>query len=82
MNFNEFFSSVDNLVKEWQPDDPQAGATPRTALRRIFDDIREQAVHDLAVAVEQRQRACAKLHKHYVEGGESNESRYRRSKHE
>ena len=69
MKFAEFFDSVNNLVKEWQPADEQAGATPRNALRRIYDDIREQAVYDLAVAVEQRNRALTQLHKQYVKGG-------------
>jgi len=57
MKFDEFFSSVDNLVREWAPDDPQAGATPRAALQRIYDDVREQAVHDLAEAVRARDAA-------------------------
>lgn len=57
MSFDDFFASIDNLVREWAPDDPQAGATPRNALRRIYDDVREQAIHDVAVAIEQKDRA-------------------------
>jgi hypothetical protein len=57
MKFDAFFTAVDNLVLQWQPDDPQAGATPRGALRSIYDDVREQAVHDLAEAVRQRDQA-------------------------
>jgi hypothetical protein len=57
MHFEEFVKSVSNLVREWMPDDPQAGATPRGALRHIYDEVREQAVHDLALAVSQREAA-------------------------
>jgi hypothetical protein len=57
MKFEQFYEAVDNLVREWAPDDPQAGATPRNALEQIYLEVREQAVHDLAVAVSQRDRA-------------------------
>jgi hypothetical protein len=64
-NFEAFFEAVNNMVREWQPDDPQAGATPRAALEVIYNEVREQAVHNLAelqrhrdedLAREERQR--------------------------
>jgi len=69
MNFPQFFEAVDNLVKEWKPDDPQAGATPRAALERIWLEVREQAVYDLAKAQEQRDEALKQLHRHHLNCG-------------
>jgi hypothetical protein len=60
MNFEAFYEAVNNMVKEWQPDDPQAGATPREGLRSLYNEVCEQAVYDIA------QRACRTLHKHYT----------------
>lgn len=68
MTFNKFFEAVNNMVKEWQPDDPQAGATPRNALQVLYNEIREQAVHDLAEAVQQRDEALKQLHRHHLKG--------------
>jgi hypothetical protein len=69
MNFHIFFKAVDNMVKEWQPDDAQAGATPRNALRVLYDEIREQAVYEVAEAIRKREEKLAiKLHKHYLTG--------------
>jgi hypothetical protein len=53
MNFKQFYAAVDNLVREWAPDDPQAGATPHNALRALYEEVREQAVYDLAQAIDQ-----------------------------
>ena len=63
MNFDEFYEAVNNMVDRWKPDDPQAGATPRNALRRLYDEVREQAVYDIAQAA---QRVSAAIHKHYT----------------
>jgi hypothetical protein len=57
MKFEQFITHVDNLVREWVCDEPHAGAVPREQLRAIYDDVREQAVHDLAETVRVRDRA-------------------------
>ena len=57
MTFPDFIAAVDNLVREWEHNDPTRGRVPREALQKIFDDVREQAVHDLALAVQQRDQA-------------------------
>jgi hypothetical protein len=49
MKLQQFIEVVDNL-------DPQMGETRRIALEAIYHEVREQAVHDLAEAVRQRDR--------------------------
>lgn len=66
MKLDEFISAVENLVITWQPEDPQAGATHRGALTAIYAELREQLTHDLAQAVQQREKALAILHGHYT----------------
>jgi len=63
MNFETFFEAVNNMVDKWKPDDPQAGATPRAALFRLYEEVREQAVYDIAQAAERVSKA---IHKHYT----------------
>jgi len=67
MTVEQFIDAVNNLVKKWHPTDEQAGATPRNALATIYQQVREQAVHDLAQAIQQRDKAIERLHKHYIE---------------
>lgn len=66
MKLTDFITSVDNLVREWATDEPRAGAIPRAELEVIFNNVREQAVHDLAEAIEQRDEAMRQLHEHYL----------------
>ena len=40
--------AVDNLVDRWHG---KFNAPPQIALQKIYNDVREQAVHDLAEAV-------------------------------
>jgi hypothetical protein len=60
MNLPTFIDAVDNLVVEWvkrtasAADEPRL---PREQLRAIYDEVREQAVHDLAEAVRARDHA-------------------------
>jgi hypothetical protein len=62
MNLNEFIKAVDNLVRDWATDKPYRGAVPRAQLGAIYNELCEQAVHDVAV------RVGPTLHKHYMEG--------------
>jgi len=69
MTFNKFFHTVDNMVEQWKPDDPQAGATPRDALRIIWEQVREGVVHELAEKQRERDEKTSKtLYKLYTEG--------------
>jgi len=68
MKFEAFFKSVNNLVERWKPDDPQAGATPRGAMRQLYDQMREEVVYEFAEKQRKRdERLAATLHKHYLE---------------
>jgi hypothetical protein len=69
MKLKQFINAVNNLVVEWQSEDEQAGATKEHALQIIYDEIREQAVHDLAEAIRQRDEALRQLHKHHLKRG-------------
>ena len=66
MKLEEFITAIETMVLEWQPEDPQAGATHRGALTAIYSEMREQMAHDLAEAVRQREKALALLHGHYT----------------
>lgn len=66
MTLPTFIAAVDKLVEEWKGNIHEPNAVPRAALKTIYDDVREQSVHDLAVAVQQRDDALAKLHRHYL----------------
>jgi hypothetical protein len=57
MTFETFVSRVDNLVWKWAGAQHGDSITPRDELRKIYDDVGEQAVHKLAETVEARQRA-------------------------
>jgi hypothetical protein len=52
--FAGFRNQLNNLVTRWADDDAKSR---QTALKKIYDDIREEAVHDLAEAVRARDRA-------------------------
>jgi hypothetical protein len=69
MNFQTFAEAVDNIVRDCALENPKAAILPREKLRRIFDDVREQAVHDLAEAIRQRDAAFGKLHKKIIHQG-------------
>lgn len=52
MNFEGFIDAVDNLVREWATEPNELGELlPKDQLQAIFDEVREQAVYDLAEAV-------------------------------
>jgi hypothetical protein len=55
MTFDTFVSRVDNLVWKWCPAHGDS-KTPREELRKIYDDVGEQAVHNVAQTIEQRGR--------------------------
>jgi len=58
MKFDAFIDAVDNLVREWSTEPNEIGELlPRDQLQAIYDDVREQAVHDLAEAVRARDAA-------------------------
>jgi len=58
MKFDAFVDAVDNLVREWSTEPNELGELlPRDQLQAIYDDVREQAVHDLAEAVRARDAA-------------------------
>jgi len=67
MTLSKFIDSIDNLVREWDPQFGEHGTVPRKHLEKIYDDLREQAVHGLAEAVRQRDEALKQLHKHIVD---------------
>lgn len=56
MKLDAFISAVDKLVCEWNGNVHEPNAVPREALTAIYAEVREQAVHDVAVAFEQRAR--------------------------
>lgn len=66
MSFEQFVGSIERMVLKWQPEDPQAGATHRLALRAIYDEVRNSTAFQLATMQQQRDDAMATLHKHYV----------------
>ena len=57
MSSNQFIEAVDKLVWKWMGSD---SLTPRAELEKIYFDIREQVVHDVAVSI------GPTLHKHYT----------------
>ena len=54
MNLPEFIKAVDKLVSKW------AVTRPQQELEMIYNEVCEQAVHRLAVAVTERQRGDVK----------------------
>jgi hypothetical protein len=58
MKLERFIDAVDNLVREWATEPNEIGELlPREQLQAIYEEVREQAVHDLAEAVRERDEA-------------------------
>jgi hypothetical protein len=75
MKAAHFIKAVDNLVREWASEEPIPGAIPRETLTQIFDQVREEAVHELAEAIRQRDEAMKRLHRKYVQPKPKEKSR-------
>jgi hypothetical protein len=69
MNFAKFTKAVDNLVDQWNGPVVITDKALSEKLHFIYNDVREQAVKECADWVEQRNKAMALLHSHYVKGG-------------
>lgn len=86
MKFHQFVEAVSNLVREWATEPNELGELlPRKQLQAIYDELREQTVHDLAETVRQRDEAMKQLHKHHLKGAiecqkKQNQSRKRGSR--
>jgi hypothetical protein len=63
MTFENFVSAVDNLVREWAHDSVKARAVPRAELKKIFEDLREQVVYEVAVAMQEKRQFDNRHHK-------------------
>jgi hypothetical protein len=61
MTFEVFVSRVDNLVWKWSGAEHGDSITPRDELRKIYDDVGEQAVHKMAVAADQERKRVEKI---------------------
>ena len=69
MTFPQFIEAVDKLVLQWPAGDAfDPRGIPRQQLQAIYDDVREQGVHDIAELQRQRDEAMRKLHKRYLTG--------------
>jgi len=75
VTLTQFILAVDNLVKSWALDEPDYRVVPRDALRAIWEQVREDAVYELAESERLRDQAMAKLHKHYLEESKPKEKK-------
>jgi hypothetical protein len=66
MKLHEFIAAIESMVRTWQPEDEQAGATRQRALAAIYAEMREEMAHDLAEAMRVRDEALKQLHKHHL----------------
>jgi hypothetical protein len=64
-----FVAAVGNLVAEWHRSPENSGPVPREQLARIYREVREEAVHDLALYQEQRDAALRLYHDNLMETG-------------
>ena len=66
MTFAAFTKALDNLVHQWNGPVMVTDKALSGKLKAIYDELREQTVHELAEAIRQREEALIKLHKHYL----------------
>lgn len=57
MKLPEFIDAIERLVDRWKPPDSMATPTPRAELTAIYEDVRDQAVKDLADYVQTKDTA-------------------------
>jgi hypothetical protein len=65
-NFEQFLLAVNKLVQRWEGSDEELNVAPRETLQAIWQEVREQAVHDLAQMQRERDDAVIALHRRYL----------------
>ena len=66
MNRTTFVNKIVALIEEWKIEGRSPDSVPRKTLEAMYDEVREQAVHDLAETIQQRDKAIERLHRHYI----------------